>query len=96
MDFVILDMDHNKKDPLLLGRPFLNTTNTVLYVGSGHVSFHIQGQTMKCPFNGFNIHKYTKNKQPKVQPQKNVKQGWPVKKVEPTYLGTEVPSTRKN
>jgi hypothetical protein len=49
-------MDHNKKDPLLLGRPFFNTTNVVLHV-----------------FNGFNMHKYTKNKQPKVQPQKIVK-----------------------
>jgi hypothetical protein len=80
-DFIILDMGHNKKDPLLLGRPFLNTINVVLHVGSGHVRFHIQGQTMRCPFNGFNRHKYTKNKQPKVQPQKVVKQGWTVKKV---------------
>jgi hypothetical protein len=72
-DFIILDMGHNKKGPLLLGRPFLNTTNAILHVGSGHVSFHIQGQTMRCSFNGFNMHKYTKNKQPKVQPQKIVK-----------------------
>jgi hypothetical protein len=61
-DFIVLDMGHNKKNPLLLGRPFLNTTNAVLDVWSGHVSFHIQGQTMKCPFNEFNMHKYAKNK----------------------------------
>jgi hypothetical protein len=60
MDFVILDMGHKQRVPLILGRPFLNTTNAVLHVGSGHVSFHMQGQTMRCPFNGFN-----KNKQPK-------------------------------
>jgi hypothetical protein len=43
-------------------RPFLNTTNAVLHMGSGHVSFHMQGQTMRCPFNGFNMHRYTENK----------------------------------
>ena len=73
-DFVVLDMGHNREVPLLLGRPFLNTTNAVLHRGSGHVSFHIQGQTMRCPFNGFNMHKYTKNKQPKKQPRTKVKQ----------------------
>jgi hypothetical protein len=31
MDFVILDMGCNKKNSLLLGRPFLNTTNAVLH-----------------------------------------------------------------
>jgi hypothetical protein len=51
----------------ILGRPFLNTTNAVLHVGSEHVSFHMQGQTMRCPFNGFN-----KNKQPKTQPVSSV------------------------
>jgi hypothetical protein len=95
MDFVVLDMGHNKKVPLLLGRPFLNTTNIVLHVWSGHVSFHIQGQTMRYPFNGFNMHKYTKNKQPKIQPQKNIKRVWQVKKVQPTSLGTDVPSSSK-
>ena len=55
-DFVILDMGHNEEVSLLLGRPFLNTTNAVLHVGSGHVSFHIQGQTIRCPFNGFDMH----------------------------------------
>jgi hypothetical protein len=73
MDFIILDMGHNKKDPLLLGMPFINTINEVLHIGSWHVSFHIQGQTMRHSFNGFNMHKYTKNKQPKVQPQKIIK-----------------------
>ena len=95
MDFGVPDMGYNEEVPLLLGRPFLNTTNTVLCIGSGHVSFHIQGQTMRCPFNGFDMHKYTKNKQPKKQPQKSVKQVWQVKKVQPTSLGTDIPSSRK-
>jgi hypothetical protein len=56
-DFVILDMGHKQRVLLILGRPFLNTTNVVLHVGLGHVSFHMQGQTMRCPFNGFNKNK---------------------------------------
>jgi len=55
-DFVILDMGRNEEVPLLLGTPFLNTTNVVLHMGSGHVYFHVQGQTIRCPFNGFDIH----------------------------------------
>ena len=55
-DFIVLDMGRNEEVPLLLGRPFLNTTNAVLHVGSGHVCFHIQGQTIRCPFNGFDMH----------------------------------------
>jgi hypothetical protein len=42
-DFVILDMGHKQRVPPILGRLFLNTTNVVLHVGSGHVSFHMQG-----------------------------------------------------
>ena len=76
MDFVVLDMGHREEVPLLLGRPFLNTRNAVLHMGSGHVSFHAQGQTMRCAFNGFDMHKYTKNKQPKKQTRKSVKQVW--------------------
>jgi len=33
-DFVILDMGSNIDVPSILGRPFLNTVNTVIYVGS--------------------------------------------------------------
>ena len=85
-DFVVLDMDRNEEVPLLLGRPFLNTTNVVLHVGSGHASFHIQGQTIKCPFNGFDMHKHLKNKQPKKQPCKGIKQVWQKKDQHPHRL----------
>ena len=36
-DFVILDMGRNEEVPLLLGRPFLNTTNAVLLVYLMHI-----------------------------------------------------------
>jgi hypothetical protein len=60
--FDVLDMGHNEEVPLLLDRPFLNTTNAVLQEGAEHVCFHIQGQTIKCPFNEFDMHKNAKNK----------------------------------
>jgi hypothetical protein len=92
-DFVILDMGHKQRVPRILGRPILNTTNAVLHVGSGHVSFHMQGQTMRCPFNGFN-----KNKQPKTQPLSSVKQIWQAERSTSvtTSLDTDEPSTSKN
>jgi hypothetical protein len=33
---MILDMGEEEKDiPIILGRPFLNTTNAIIYIGSG-------------------------------------------------------------
>ena len=35
-DLMILVMGEGEEDvPIILGRPFLNTTNTIIYVGSG-------------------------------------------------------------
>jgi hypothetical protein len=39
-DFMVLDMGEEEDDtPINLGRPFLNTTNAIIYVGSGQVHF---------------------------------------------------------
>ena len=39
-DFMVLDMGEEEDDtPIILRRPFLNTTNTIIYVGSGQVHF---------------------------------------------------------
>ena len=64
---------------------------------SGHVSFHIQGQIMRCIFNGLNMHKYTKNKQPKKQPRTKVKQAWQIigSASTPTSLGIDETSLSK-
>ena len=38
--FMVLDMGEEEDDtPIILGRLFLNTTNTIIYVGSGQVHF---------------------------------------------------------
>ena len=96
-DFVILDMGRNEEVPVLPRRPFLNNTNAVLHVGSGHVSFHIQGQTIRWPFNGFDMLKHFKNKQPRKQPRKVIKQVWQIKGSAsmPTSPVIAVPSSSK-
>jgi len=33
-DFMVLDMGEDKEDGIILGRPFLNTTNAIIYVRS--------------------------------------------------------------
>jgi hypothetical protein len=39
-DFMVLDMRDVQEDvPIIIGRPFLNTTNAIIYVGSGQVHF---------------------------------------------------------
>ena len=39
-DFMVLDMGEEEDDtPIILGRPFLNTTNEIIYVRSRQVHF---------------------------------------------------------
>ena len=39
-DFMVLDMGEEEDDtPIILRRPFLNTTNAIIYVRSGQVHF---------------------------------------------------------
>jgi hypothetical protein len=54
MDFIILDMGTNEEVPLILGMPFLHTTNAVIYVGSGQIHFQFPSWKVKCPLNGYN------------------------------------------
>jgi hypothetical protein len=46
--------------PVILGRPFMNTVNVVIYVGSSQIHLQFVGKRIKCPFNG-----YKTNMQPK-------------------------------
>ena len=40
IDFMVLDMGEEDDDtPIILGRPFLNTTDAIIYVGCGQVHF---------------------------------------------------------
>ena len=44
VDFVVLDMREDMKTPLILGRPFLSTTNAHIDVGAREIKFHINGK----------------------------------------------------
>ena len=39
-NFMVLDMGEEENIPIILGRPFLNTTNAIIYVGSRQVHFN--------------------------------------------------------
>jgi hypothetical protein len=55
-DFMVLDMEEEDESPIILGRPFLNTTNAIIYVGSRQVP----REKVRCYFNS-----YTTYEQPK-------------------------------
>ena len=61
-DFMVVDMGEEEDDtPIILGRPFLNTTtNTIIYGGSGQVHFQFSREKVWCYFNS-----YTTYEQPK-------------------------------
>jgi hypothetical protein len=59
--FMVRDMGEEKDDtPTILGRPFLNTTNAIIYIISRQVHFQFPIEKIRCYFNN-----YTTYKQPK-------------------------------
>jgi hypothetical protein len=39
-NFMVLDMGEEENDtPIIFGRPFLNTTNAIIYIRSGEIHF---------------------------------------------------------
>ena len=60
-DFIVLDIGEEEDDtPIIIGRPFLYTTNAIIYIGSGQVHFQFPGEKVRCYFNS-----YTTYEQPK-------------------------------
>lgn len=59
-------MNNNEDILLLLGRPFLNTTNAAIYVGMGQIHFQFLRWRLKCPFNRY--YQQVKISQPRKQP----------------------------
>jgi len=60
-DFMVLDMGEEEDDtPIILGRPFLNTTNTIIYVGSRQVHFQFPGKKVRCYFNSYTTYEQLK------------------------------------
>jgi hypothetical protein len=50
VDFVVLDMQLDSKVSLILGRPFLSTTNAHIDVGEGDIKFNINGKEERFAF----------------------------------------------
>ena len=47
---MVLDMQEDMKTPLILGRPFLSTTNAHIDVGAREIKFHINGNEERFAF----------------------------------------------
>jgi hypothetical protein len=50
VDFVVLDMQEDMKTPLILGRPFLSTTNAHIDVGAREIKFNMNGKEERFTF----------------------------------------------
>ena len=50
VDFVVLDMQEDMKTPLILGRPFLSTTNAHIDVRAREIKFHINRKEERFAF----------------------------------------------
>ena len=46
VDFVVLDIEKDKNTPLILGRPFLATSRTIIDVGTGELTLRVGDETI--------------------------------------------------
>ena len=73
-DFMILDMGEEEDVPIILGRPFLNTTNVIIYIGLGQIHFQFPGQKVRCYFNSYTT--YEQPKKTRSKRRRRVSQRW--------------------
>jgi hypothetical protein len=59
-NFMVLDMEEEDDSPIILGTPFLNTTNVVIYVGSRQIHFQFLGEKVRCYFNSYSTYEQPK------------------------------------
>ena len=61
-NYMVLDMGEEEDDdtPIILGRPFLNTTNAIIYVESRQVNFQFPGEKVRCYFNSYTTYEQLK------------------------------------
>jgi len=43
-DFVVIETSTDERAPIILGRPFLNTSGAVIYASAAKISFYINGR----------------------------------------------------
>jgi hypothetical protein len=44
IDFMVVDTGNDERSPIILGRPFLNTTGAVMYANTAKIIFNIRGK----------------------------------------------------
>jgi hypothetical protein len=45
--------EEDEDTPIILGRPFLNTSNVIIYTGSGKSTFSSLEKKVRCYFNSY-------------------------------------------
>ena len=43
-DFMVIETGTDERAPIILGRPFLNTSGAVIYASAAKISFYIKGR----------------------------------------------------
>jgi hypothetical protein len=51
IDFLVVDIGEDYDPPIILGRPFLNTTKAIIYIGIGDIHFHFPFEKVCRYFN---------------------------------------------
>jgi hypothetical protein len=59
-EFLVIDVGDEHDPPIVLGRPFLNTTRAIIYIRTGEIHFQFRTEKVHCYFNT-----YTNPEQPK-------------------------------
>ena len=60
-DFMVLDIGEEEDDtPIILGRPFLNTTNAIIYIGFVQVHFQFPREKVRYYFNSYTTYEHPK------------------------------------
>jgi hypothetical protein len=44
VDFIVIETGGDEKSPIILGRPFLNTTGAIMYANTAKICFNIKGK----------------------------------------------------
>ena len=80
---MVLDMGAEGEDtPIILGRPYLNTTNTIIFIRSGQVHFQFLDGKVRCHFNSYTNHEQPmkphnrKRRRSRRQANQPLKDGW--------------------
>ena len=59
-DFVVIETGNDERAPVILGRPFLNTSGAVIYASAAKISFYIRGRRRRFP-SRIRLHKFQSN-----------------------------------